>query len=64
VAEETNTLEDVLVKAADTIERRSERQLDTLVRILEPAMLMLIGAVVFYVILAFLLPMFQLWDSL
>jgi len=64
VAEESNTLEDVLVTVADTIERRSARQLDTLIRILEPAMLVLMGLVVFYIILALLLPMFQIWDSL
>ena len=64
VAEESNTLESVLVSAADTIERRTARQLDMLVRILEPAMLLIMGLMVFYIILALLLPMFQMLENL
>ena len=64
VAEESNTLETVLVNAANTMERQSARQLDMLVRVLEPAILLLIGIAIFFIIIALLLPMFSLWDNL
>jgi|GEM_PF-68096 len=64
VAEESNTLETVLVNAADSIERHSARQLDMLVRILEPAILLLIGIAIFCIIIALLLPMFSIWENL
>ena len=64
VAEESNTLETVLVNTADSIERHSARQLDMLVRILEPVILLVIGVAIFFIILALLLPMFSLMDNL
>jgi general secretion pathway protein F/type IV pilus assembly protein PilC len=63
IAEESNTLESVLVNAADGIERRLARQLEMTVRILEPLMLLVMGAVVCYIIFALLLPVFQMLDS-
>jgi general secretion pathway protein F/type IV pilus assembly protein PilC len=64
VAEESNTLETVLVSTADSIERHSARQLDMLVRILEPAILLMIGVAIFFIIISLLLPMFRLQESL
>jgi len=64
VAEESNTLETVLINTADTIERHSARQLDMLVRVLEPAILLLIGVAIFFMIIALLLPMFNLWENI
>jgi len=63
VAEESNTLENVLVNAANAIDRRSARQLDMTVRLLEPIMLLIMGVAVFYIIVSLLLPIFQMWDS-
>ena len=40
VAEESNTLDTVLVGLADDLEKRTSRQLDLFVRLLEPIMLM------------------------
>jgi len=57
VAEESNTLETVLINTADSIERHSSRQLDMLVRILEPAMLLFVGGALFYIIIALVFPM-------
>ena len=64
IAEESNTLESVLVKTADSIERQSARRLDMLVRILEPVMLLCIGLMVFFFIYALVFPMFSMWDNL
>jgi general secretion pathway protein F/type IV pilus assembly protein PilC len=63
VAEESNTLEKVLVEMADTQEERTARQIDLVVRLLEPAMLLFMGVVVGFIALALLLPILQLASS-
>lgn len=60
VAEESNTLENVLVNIADTIERGTARRLDTIIRLIEPIMLLLMAVAVFYIIVSLLLPIFQM----
>ncbi|MCA9184349.1 MAG: type II secretion system F family protein [Pirellulaceae bacterium] len=60
VAEESNTLDQVLVKIADRTDSRVERQLDVLVRLVEPLMLLTIGGMVMFVIIGVLLPVFDL----
>lgn len=60
VAEESNTLEKVLVDVADGLERRTWRQLDLAVRLLEPIMLLLLAGVVLVLVIALLLPMFRM----
>lgn len=59
VGEEANNLDDVLVNVADGIDRRTERQIDIMVRLAEPAMLMVMGTVVGFVLVALLLPVFD-----
>ena len=56
VGEEANNLEEVLVDIADNLERRTNRELDMAVRMLEPLMLLLMAAVVLFVVIALLLP--------
>jgi len=63
VAEESNTLETVLVNTADSMERQSAQQLEVLVRILEPVMLLVMGVLVLCIIIALLLPMFGLMEA-
>lgn len=60
IAEESNTLDDVLVKISDRIDQRIERRLEVLVRMIEPLMLVLIGGMVMFVIVGVLLPVFDL----
>jgi general secretion pathway protein F/type IV pilus assembly protein PilC len=60
IAEESNTLDDVLVKISDRIDQRIERKLEVLVRMIEPLMLVLIGGMVMFVIVGVLLPVFDL----
>lgn len=60
VAEESNTLDEVLVKIADRMDGRIERRLEVLVRMIEPMMLVLIGCMVMFVIAGVLLPVFDL----
>jgi general secretion pathway protein F/type IV pilus assembly protein PilC len=56
VAEESNTLEKVLVEIANTQEERTGRQIDLFVRMLEPMMLLLMGVMVLFIAVGLLLP--------
>ncbi|HTN74273.1 MAG TPA: type II secretion system F family protein [Pirellulaceae bacterium] len=64
VAEEANTLDKVLVEVADGLEKRTFRQLDLMVRLLEPLMLLVLAFVVLLVVIALLLPIFKMFNTL
>jgi general secretion pathway protein F/type IV pilus assembly protein PilC len=59
VGEEANNLEQVLLNIADNMEARTYRQLELFVRLLEPVMLLIMAALILFVMIALLLPMFQ-----
>lgn len=59
VGEEANNLEQVLINVADNMEQRTFRDLDLAVRMLEPLMLLVMGVVITFMMLALLLPVFQ-----
>lgn len=59
VGEEANNLEQVLVNVADKMERQTNRQLDMVVRLLEPLMLVMMASVILFVLIALMLPIFQ-----
>jgi general secretion pathway protein F len=63
VAEESNTLDRVLVEIADTQEARTARQIDLFVRLLEPLMLLLMGAMLLFIAIALLLPILRMATS-
>ncbi len=60
VAEESNTLEKVLLEIADTQEQRTARQIDLFVRLLEPLMLMVLGLMVLFIAIALLIPILKM----
>ena len=60
IAEESNNLDSVLLQIADRTELRNMRKLDMLVRLVEPMLLMVMGAMMLFVILALLLPVFEM----
>ena len=64
IAGEANNLEDVLTKIADGLDRKISRQLDTMVRLIEPALLMIMGSAVLFIIVALLLPVFEMSSSI
>jgi general secretion pathway protein F/type IV pilus assembly protein PilC len=64
VAEESNTLDRVLVELADGLEKRTTRQLDLFVRLLEPIMLVVLAAVVLVVVVALLVPVVKMSSAL
>jgi type II secretory pathway component PulF len=64
VAEESNSLESVLIKVANRMDEKTERKLDSLVRLVEPLMLLAIGGVVLFIIMGVLLPVFDMNTAL
>ncbi len=63
VAEESNTLEKVLVEIANTQEERTARQIDLTVRLLEPLMLMFMGGMIAFIAIALLVPILRMATS-
>ncbi|MEM7314277.1 MAG: type II secretion system F family protein [Planctomycetota bacterium] len=59
VAEESNSLETVLTNISDRTDKQIERQLNVMIRLIEPIMLVLIGGVVMFILVALLLPVFD-----
>ena len=64
VAEESNKLDKVLVQIADTVERRTNRQVDQAVHLIEPAILCLVAAGIGFLALGLLLPIFTMASAL
>lgn len=58
--ERSGRLVDVLRRAADTYEAEFDRKVQRAITLLEPGMILLMGLVVGFIVLAVLLPMFQL----
>lgn len=64
VAEESNTLDQVLVDLADDLEKQTSRQLDLFVRLLEPIMLMVLAGIVLIVVIALLVPVIKMGQTM
>ena len=64
VAEESNKLDKVLVQIAETVERRTNRQVDQAVSLIEPAILCLVAAGIGALALGLLLPIFTMASAL
>jgi general secretion pathway protein F/type IV pilus assembly protein PilC len=60
VGESANNLQDVLLTIADTIDGRVERTLNVMIRLMEPALLLLLGGAVMFIFLALVIPMMKL----
>jgi general secretion pathway protein F len=58
--EKSGTLVEVLSKAADSYEEDFERRVQQALSLLEPSMILIMGLLVGFIVLAVLLPMFQL----
>ena len=64
VGESANTLPTVLLGVARKSEKQSDRILGTLLKLLEPALLLFLAAAVVFIFLALVLPMMQLGSEL
>jgi len=62
--EASGTLPDMLERVADNQERGFARQVDTVMALFEPLMILAMGAVVLFIVLAVLLPIMQLNQGL
>ncbi len=64
VAEESNSLDSVLVDISAGLEKRNWRALDLAVRFIEPLMLMFLGGIVLFLVVALILPIFKISGSM
>ncbi|MEX1141707.1 MAG: type II secretion system F family protein [Thermoleophilaceae bacterium] len=64
VGEETGALEEMLAKIADFYEDQVAAALKALTSILEPIMIMAVGGIVGFIVIAMYLPMFQVYDQI
>ncbi len=59
VAEEANNLDHVLISVSDGIDRNTARKIDVMIRLAEPMMLLVMGVLIGFVLIALLLPVFD-----
>ena len=64
VAEESNTLDSVLVNIAEGMEKQTLRRLDLMVKLVEPLMLLIMATIVLFVVVALLLPVMKMGQVL
>ena len=60
VGEESGTVDVALIKVGTSYEREMDRIMQTLTTILEPLLLVVVGGIVMFIVLAMLLPVFQI----
>ncbi|MCA9040074.1 MAG: type II secretion system F family protein [Planctomycetaceae bacterium] len=59
IAEESNNLENVLINISEGIDRKTNRKLDSMVKLLEPIMLIVMGIVILFILVALLMPIIE-----
>jgi len=64
VGEETGALETMMTKVADFYEEQVEAAVKALTSILEPIMIVVVGAIVGFIVIAMYLPMFKVYDQI
>jgi len=64
VGEETGALDAMLSKMADFYEDEVEAAVKALTSILEPIMIIVVGAIVGFVVIAMYLPLFRVYDQI
>jgi type IV pilus assembly protein PilC len=64
VGEETGALETMMSKVADFYEDQVDAAVKALTSILEPVMIVVVGAIVGFIVISMYLPMFKVYDSI
>jgi type IV pilus assembly protein PilC len=64
VGEETGALETMMSKIADFYEDQVNASVKALTSILEPVMIIVVGAIVGFIVIAMYLPMFKVYDQI
>ena len=60
VGEETGKLDDMLLKVASIEERQMRAKIKTIISLLAPVLILVVGAVVGFMVIALLLPIFRM----
>jgi len=63
VGEQANNLENVLISIADSMEKNTWRRLDIAVRLIEPLMLVILAAIIGTLVIALLLPVLKMGQT-
>jgi type IV pilus assembly protein PilC len=64
VGEETGALETMMSKVADFYEDQVDAAVKALTSILEPVMIVVVGAIVGFIVISMYLPMFKVYDQI
>jgi type IV pilus assembly protein PilC len=64
VGEETGALDTMLSKIADFYEDQVDASVKSLTSILEPIMLVVVGAIVGFIVISMYLPLFKVYDQI
>lgn len=64
VGESANNLPQVLITIAETIEKRVDRMLNVLLRLLEPLLLLMLAGAILFIFIALIVPMMRMSSSL
>jgi len=64
VGEQTGEMEEMLTKVADIYDQQVETMVSTLTSLLEPVMILIIGAIMGFIVFAVLLPIFNLTSTI
>jgi type IV pilus assembly protein PilC len=64
VGEETGELDRMLLRVADAYEKQLDRQIDAMFKIVEPALIIVMAAVVGFVVVALFLPLVEVMGSI
>ena len=64
VGEETGALDAMLSKIADFYEDQVATSVKSLTSVLEPVMLLLVGAIVGFIVISMYMPLFKVYDSI
>ena len=64
VAEESNTLDDVLINISEGLEKQTMRRLEIMVKLIEPLMLVIMAGIVMFVVIALLMPIMKMGQTI
>jgi len=63
IGEESGSLGDILLKTADYFDGEAETALASMIGLMEPAMLIVLGIIIAFIIISIMQPIFQMYDS-
>jgi type IV pilus assembly protein PilC len=62
--EETGELDTLLTKASDFYDRQVESSVHSISSLIEPVMIVIVGAIIGFIVLSMFLPIFKLGDAM